>query len=176
MSKKEISKIILILKTAYPYAFKDMGESEIESMVNLYQELFKNNTYQEVSKAIVNIINTSEYMPTIATIKSKIYEIKNPRQESDTELWEKLLSAIRNSSYHSEEEFEKLPPVIQEYIRSPRQLQELAIMDSEKIHTIVKGQFLKQIEVIKQNFKENEIEGKNLLQDKNVYQIEEVIN
>ena len=76
MNRKEISKIILILKTSYPYAFKDMGEEEITNMVELYQEMFKENTYEEVSSAIKCIVNTSEYMPTIATIKNKIYDIK----------------------------------------------------------------------------------------------------
>ena len=46
-------------------------------------------------------------MPAIATIKAKIYELKHPQQESNSELWENLLSAIRNSSYYAEREFEK---------------------------------------------------------------------
>ena len=97
-------------------------------------------------------------------------------QENNSELWDKLLNAIGNSSYHSEEEFEKLPLLVKEYIRSPRQLQEMATMPSDEIHTVVKGQFLKQIEVIKQNFKENEMTRKTLLQEKGIYQIEEVID
>lgn len=174
MSRKEISKIILILKTSYPYAFKDMGEEEITNMVELYEEMFKDNTYEEVSSAIKCIINTNEYMPAIATIKAKIYELKHPQQENNSELWDSLLKAIGNSSYHSEEEFEKLPLLVKEYIRSPRQLQEMATMSSDDIHTIVKGQFLKQIEAIKQNYKETEITGRNLLQEKGYIKLEEV--
>lgn len=167
----------MILKTSYPYAFKEMNEQEVESMVSLYQEMFKEYTYEEVSKAIKNIISTNEYMPTIATIKSKIYELKHPKEESNTELWESLLTAIRNSSYHAEEEFKKLPPLVKEFIRCPQQLQEIATtMPSEEVHTVLKGQFLKQIEIIKQNFKDYEITGKgNLLVDKGYIQIEEVI-
>jgi len=153
-----------------------MSEQDVESMVALYQEMFKENSYEDVSIAIKNIIRTSEYMPTIATIKNKLYEIKHPIQENNSELWDKLLNAIGNSSYHSEEEFEKLPLLVKEYIRSPRQLQEMATMPSDEIHTVVKGQFLKQIEVIKQNFKENEMTRKTLLQEKGIYQIEEVID
>ena len=59
MNKKEIAKIIMILKTSYPYAFKEMNNVEVESMANLYEEMFKDNTYEEVSTAIKNIINTS---------------------------------------------------------------------------------------------------------------------
>lgn len=177
MKESEITKIILILKASYPYAFKDMGEQEVESMVGLYREMFKNCEYKEVSQAVKDIINTSEYMPTIATIKNKIYELNHPKEESNSELWEKLLNAIRNGSYHAEEEFDKLPALVKEYVRNPRQLQEYAIMDSDVIHSVVKGQFLKQIETIKQNFKEYEITGKgNLLVDKGYVQIEEVID
>ena len=154
-----------------------MSKEETENMVNLYQTLFKAYTYEEVSKAVIDIINTSEYMPTIATIKNKIYELNHLKEESNSELWEKLLNAIRNGSYHAEEEFDKLPALVKEYVRNPRQLQEYAIMDSDVIHSVVKGQFLKQIETIKQNFKEYEITGKgNLLVDKGYIQIEEVID
>lgn len=177
MSKQEISKIILLLKTSYSYAFKDMSSEDVESMVNLYQEMFKDNTYKEVALAIKDIINTSEYMPTIATIKNKIYELNNPQQVNNTELWEELLNAIRNSSYHSEEEFEKLSDITKIYVGSPRQLQEMATMDSDVIHSVVKGQFLKQIELLKEKYKENVITGKkDLLTNKGFIQIEEVID
>ena len=177
MNRKEISKIILILKTSYPYAFKDMGKEEIESMVGLYEEMFKENTYKEVYEAIKKIVYTSEYMPTIAAIKSKIYDMKCSIQESNMDLWEKLLIAIRNSNYHSEEEFEKLPLLVKEYIKSPAQLRELAIMPSDEIHTIIKGQFLKQIEMIKRDYKEQGIVGRNnLLENNNYARIEEVID
>lgn len=173
MNRKEISKIILILKTSYPYAFKDMNKEEIESMVNLYEEMFKENSYEEVYEAVKNIVYTSEYMPTIALIKNKIYDAKNINQESNMELWERFLVAIRNSNYHSEEEFEKLPLVVKEYVKSPIQLQEFAVMPSDEIHTIVKGQFLKQIEILKQDFKEQGIIGRdNLLENNSYVQIE----
>lgn len=174
MSRKEITKIIFILKTAYPYAFKDMNEQEVQSMVNLYEEMFKDNTYTDVSNAIKNIINTNEYMPTIATIKSKIYDLKHSKEENNSQLWEKLLNAIRNGSYHSEEEFKKLPNLVKVYVRSPRQLQEMAMMDSDVIHSVVKGQFLKQIEAIKENYKTNEIVGgTEYLIGEEIYKLEE---
>ena len=178
MNKQEISKIILLLKTSYPYAFKDMSSEDIESMVSLYEEMFKDNTYKEVALAIKSIITTSDYMPTIATIKSKIYDMNHTEQESNTKLWESLLNAVRNSSYHAEEEFKKLPPLVKEFIQSPQQLQTLAReMTSDEIHTVYKGQFMKQIEIIKQNFKEYEITSKkNLLADKGYIQLEEVID
>ena len=175
MNRKDIVKIILILKSSYPYAFKDMTEEETNNMVNLYEELFKDNDYHEVSKAILDLINTSEYLPTIASIKSKIYDNKHKKIDNN-ELWDSLVRAIGNSNYNSEEEFEKLPELVKLYVRSPQQLQDMATMDSDIVHSVVKGQFLKQIENIKQDYKESEIVGRknNLLQEKGIYQLEEM--
>ena len=144
----------------------------------IWLSFFKDNTIEEFKQAINEHVKTSKYFPTIAEIKSKIYELNHPKEMDNTELWESLLQAVRNSSYHAEEEFKKLPPLVKEFIQSPYQLQTLAReMTSDEIHTVYKGQFMKQIEIIKQNFKEYGITGKkNLLADKGYIQLEEVID
>ena len=155
-------------------ACKLYKENMDKETMELWLAFFKDNTTEEFKEAMNEHIKTSRFFPTVADIKAKIYEIKTP-EETATKLWEKFLGAIGNGSYHAEEEFEKLPAVVQEFVRNPKQLQEFAKMDSEKIHTVVKGQFLKQIETIKANFKENGITGrKNLLEEKGILKIEEV--
>lgn len=145
-----------------------------ETMV-LWLSFFRENTTEEFRRAMNEHIKTSRYFPTVADIKTKIYELNNPN-ENNVDLWERLLGAIRNSGYHSVEEFDKLPPLLKQYIGSPSQLQELATMDSEVIHSVIKGQFLKQIELLKENYKKDKIVGKNLLQEKGYIQLKEVIN
>ena len=44
--------------------------------------------------------------------------------------WGVVLKALRNSTYHSEEEFNKLPLVIQKAVSSPGQLREWATMEN----------------------------------------------
>lgn len=174
MNRNEILKMLSILQISYPNFYKGYDKQRLESTVNLYAEMFKDDDSDLVIKALKEIINTTEYPPTIATIKNKMYEMTHKEETNNSDLWEKLLNAIRNSSYHSEEEFNKLPNLIKQYIRSPRQLQELASMDSDVIHSVVKGQFMKQIENIKQDFKDSEITGRNLLQEKKIFQLEEL--
>lgn len=173
MNKMEVTKTLMVLKTSYPYAFKDMSKQETESMVNLYQEMFKDNDYDVVSKAIVELIKTNEYLPSIATIKNKIYDMTHDDIDN-TDLWNKLVTAIGRSSYYADEEFNKLPDILKQYIRSPHRLQEMATMDSDVINSVEKGIFMKQIENIKQNFKDKEITGKNLLQNKQVFKLESI--
>ena len=150
--------MLSILKKAYPNFYKNITKEEVEDTVLLYEEMFKDCNYKLVSLAIKELINTYEYPPTIATIKKKMYELTHLEEESNSELWDKLLKAIRNGYYGAEEEYKKLPDIVKEYIGGPEQLRSIAEMDSETIHSVVKGQFLKQIE----NLKEREKTKQNL--------------
>lgn len=168
MTKKEILMMLNLLKVAYPNFYKNFNKEETEDTVILYETMFKEFDGQIVLLAIKELINTFKYPPTIADIKEKIYQITNKEDKSDSELWECLLKAIRNGNYGSKEEFEKLPDIVKEYVRNPQQLQEMAQMDSDTIHSVVKGQFLKQIANLKQRQKEKDMiskEAKNLLEN-----------
>lgn len=144
-----------------------------QETLEIWLSFFIEDNIEDFKLAINNYIKTNSKFPTIADIKNKMYENKHDNIDNN-ELWECLVKAISRSSYYSEEEFEKLPELVKIYIRSPRQLQEMASIDSDIIHSVVKGQFLKQIENIKQNYKENEIMGRKLLQEKKIYQLEDI--
>ncbi len=165
MNREEAIKILTILKANYQNLYKNISKKEAEDIIKLYQTMFEGCDYKLVNLAVVELINTFQYPPTIADIKNKMYDLCN-EDESPTELWNKLLKAIRNGTYGYLTEFEKLPDEVKEFVREPRQLQELAQMPSETINSVVKGQFLKQIENIKQRTKEKNMmcpETKRLL-------------
>lgn len=155
MTEEESLKILAVLKVSYPSFYKGITTEEVKQTVELYQMMFKDCDYKLVNLAVAELINTFQYPPTIADIKNKMYELSSRNDDkSPSELWDKLLKAIRNGTYGYEEEFEKLPREVQEFVREPFQLHELASIDSKTIHTVIKGQFLKQIEIIKQRQKE----------------------
>lgn len=148
-----------------------------QETLTMWLSFFKENTIEEFKNAVNQHIRTSSKFPTIADIKSKMYDL-GTKEESNTDLWESLLIAIRNGIYGANEEFEKLPKAVQKFVGSPQQLTEIALMDSETIHSVVKGQFLKQIEYIKQSIKEQEMMSpqiRTLLEKKGILKIEEVI-
>ena len=154
MNRKEILSMLSILKSAYPNFYRNITKQEAEETVLLYEEMFKDYDSRIVLLAVKELINSYEYPPTIATIKNKIYSLSNINEETDLDLWEKLLKAIRNGTYGSEKEFELLPQIIKDYLKSPYQLQELASMNSDDIHSVVKGQFLREIKILKERKKE----------------------
>ena len=145
-----------------------------QETLTMWLSFFKENTIEEFKSAVNQHIRTSSKFPTVSDIKSKIYTLSN-KEESNSDLWEKLLIAIRNGIYGADDEFKKLPKPIQRFVGSPKQLTEISLMDSETIHSVVKGQFLKQIEYIKQSIKEQELmspQTKALLEQKGVLKIE----
>ena len=135
-----------------------MTKSDAENTITLYQEMFGDCNINLVVIAVKEVINSYEYPPTIATIKNKMYELTNAKKDvSDSDLWNCLLKAIRNGYYGANEEFEKLPEIIKEFVKSPTQLKELSEMDSSIINSVIKGQFFKQIENLKERAKFNQM-------------------
>lgn len=149
MTIDETKMILGILKTAYPNFYKEMSKQEMLNVVDLWADMFKNDNSKLVTVAVKELINSFQYPPTIADVKNKMYSLTN-NEKTPSELWDRLQKAISRGIYHSEEEFEKLPDEVKEFIRSPKQLKELAMMDSDVVHSVTKGQFLKQIEIIQQ--------------------------
>lgn len=83
MEQSNFSKIVNVLRIAYPYYFKDMEKESTIMFNQLYYSKLKRYDYVVVSNAINNIIENSEFMPTIAEIMAecdketrKLYKIK----------------------------------------------------------------------------------------------------
>lgn len=158
MTREEAIKVLSILKANYQGFYKDISKREAEEVISLYQVMFSDCDIGLVVLAVKELINSLKYPPTIADIKNKMYELSNKHNDkSPTELWDKLLKAIRNGYYGYLREFDELPDEVKDFVRRPEQLRELALMDSNIVHSVVKGQFFKQIEIIKQRKKEGEL-------------------
>lgn len=83
MEQSNFSKIVNVLRIAYPYYFKDMEKESTIMFNQLYYSKLKKYDYVVVSSAINKIIEKSEFMPTIAEILTecdketrRLYKIK----------------------------------------------------------------------------------------------------
>lgn len=153
MTKNETTLILGVLKTSYPNFYRDMDKRELLNIVELWNEMFANDDFNTVKIAVKTLIQTLKYPPTIADVKEEIYKLKNPKNYDIVELYNKLKKAISNGIYGSVEEFNKLPPVVQKFVGSPNQLREWAI-DENFNDTVLRGQFIKQIEILHKREKE----------------------
>ena len=156
IDRDSIITVLGVLKTAYPNFYKDMTKQDMIRTIDLWQEMFQNSEPQLLINAVKSLINTFQYPPTIADVKNAMYKLTD-NSASAVELWNELDRATRNCLYREAEVFEKLSEPIKRFLGSPAQLKELALGNKDTFQTVTKGQFLKQIEIIKQREKEENL-------------------
>ena len=156
MKRDEVIMVLGIMKTAYPNFYKEMTKEEMYNTIDLWYEMLKDFNSKLIVLTVKHLISTFKYPPTIADIKSKAYELTN-KEETPSELWEKLAKAVRNGLYGYKEEFEKLPDEVKDFVKNPYQLKEMAMLDTDVFHTVTKGQFLKQVEILQKRKKEEKM-------------------
>lgn len=87
--------------------------------------------YELCSIAIKKHMQTVEKEPTVAGIRKHASELLREEGEiNELVAWQMVLRAMRNSAYHSDEEFAKLPSTVQRAVGSPRQLREWAMAEN----------------------------------------------
>lgn len=139
MTRQETVSILAILRAAFPSFYKGMERKDLEGIVSLWNDMFRDDAANVVAGAVKALIatKTTGYPPTIGEVKEHVRRITQPREMTEQEAWAYISKALRNSLYGSEEEFRKLPPVLQSVVHDPRQLREWAMMDEATVQSVV---------------------------------------
>lgn len=143
MTREEVLAIMGVLKAAYPAYYRDMKRSDAESVVALWEEMFRDDPAQVVALAVkAHIANDRKgFPPHIGAIKDAIVKITTPEEITEAEAWSMVARAIRNGTYGAQKEFDALPSVIQRLVGSPAQLKEWAAMDADVVSSVVASNF-----------------------------------
>lgn len=141
MDKTETLKIMTVIKTAYPKYYTDSETSNLQAAVRLWNSMFKETDYSVVATAVKAYIATNKFPPTIADINEYIASITKPEEKTAFEAWELVKRAVRNSSYNSETEFNKLPEDIQAVVGSSETLRTWAMSDTSTLDSVIGSNF-----------------------------------
>ena len=127
MTREETKQMLIIMQMAYPN-YKPQDKT---MAINIWFEMLENYEFNQVKAALkVHILSdTSGFPPAIGQIVEKLQLFKKSDELNEFAAWQLVLKAMRNSIYHSEEEFEKLPPAVQKAVVSPGQLREWAMAE-----------------------------------------------
>ena len=141
MTVKEFGILADAIKTYFP---RD-NVLPTENAMRLWYSELKDIPYQLAHTALRKYVSTNKFAPTIADIREQAAELSNQNYDglNETAAWSMVWKAICNSGYHSEEEFAKLPPVIQRAVHSPAQLREWALLENidGKTITVLQSDF-----------------------------------
>lgn len=143
MTREETLDLLSVLKAAYPNFYRDMTRKDADHVIELWFEMFKDEPAGLVALAVKRHIatDTKGFPPHIGAIKDAIVKIQQPDEMTELEAWGLVQKALRNGYYGAQEEFDKLPPVVQRLVGSPNQLREWAQMDAETVSSVIASNF-----------------------------------
>ena len=149
MDRTDTLKIFSVIKAEYRNHFKDITSVDANAMVDLWTEMFADVDYAIVSAAVKSYIlsNTSGHPPKVGQINSIIQKLTQPEAMTEQEASNLIFKALSNSIYEADEEFAKLPPILQTLVGSPNMLHEWAKMDSDTVHSVIASNLMRSYRV-----------------------------
>lgn len=141
MTRDEFKILVKGMKAVYAQQTFLPDKDAFDMWFALLQDL----PYKLANVAIQKYMLTEKFPPTPAEIREKAAQMMEaPETEmSELEAWALVRKAIRNSGYHAQEEFDKLPEVCREAVGNAANLEEWAKMDYEKVESVGQSHFIR---------------------------------
>ena len=157
MNRTEMVQIITLLAGNYE-TIANKSQQQRELMLNTWYECLGDLDYKIVLQAVKKTIIEIPYPPTIHEIRKNAVELINPTtKRTAIEAWNEAIGMISNGIYMTEEQFNTASPEVKKFFGNVRQVKELAMLDSDTVNTVTKGQFLKQYDILVQRDREEKM-------------------
>lgn len=145
MTENDALTILAVLKTAYPYFYKDATPQSARDTLDLWASLFVEDDPATVGLAVKSFIAADErgFPPVPGQIKAIMRTLAAEEYESELKAWGMVRKALSNSQYNSRQEFEKLPPIVQKTIGNAAMLREWCVLDTETVNVTIANAFMR---------------------------------
>lgn len=149
MNKAETSNIVSVIVAAYPNHYKTINADIMQNTIFIWHEILKEYEFNLVQMALKSYIanDTKGFPPAPGQIVGNLRNIQKVGNKEQVmngiEAWGYLFKALGNSLYNSEEQFNKLPALIQKTVGSPAILKEWASLRLEELQTVTHSNFLR---------------------------------
>lgn len=141
LSEEQFRVLVKAMWAIYPKATFIPTEESFK----VWYSLLKDLPYETLSQAVQAHMQTNKFPPTPADIREKAQQfVEQPEELYMSEGWAAglVMKAARNSTYGAEEEFAKLPPLVQDAVGSVEALRSLGALAPDVLASVAKGQFL----------------------------------
>lgn len=138
-TKDEFMQLVAVLRAAYN-SEKFMPDKQ---SALVWYEMLKDIEYPVLMQGCYKLIQSSPYPPTIADIRASCASLQTVERLTDLEAWALVRKALSNGTYGAEQEFAKLPPLVQKAVGSPANIREMAQADLDSVATVFQSQFLR---------------------------------
>lgn len=100
MNRKEIINLLAIATANFP----NMQERDMKPTAVLWEKSLSDIDYGTAEKALLKVLSTSRFFPTIAELREAIADITNPRSIDAMEAWGLIGQAIRKYGFYRQAE------------------------------------------------------------------------
>lgn len=136
MTEQELGKVMRLLEKYYKNFYSGSNKEEVFAA---WYPLFKDDDPLAVERAVVEVVCTLRFPPTVADIKLQLAEDRLEDQPTATEAFQILTDAV-NRSYNRAEAtaaYNELPPILRKLSGSPGQLVAWYKTSEESFQTVI---------------------------------------
>lgn len=145
MTNKEWYSVVKVLNDAYEYNGKAMFESP--DKIQYWFSCLSDLDYMAVCGAVKRLAMTNPNRPTIADIRRECVALTvTDKPMSEAEAWSIVRMALRDSSYHAQEQFDAFPEIIKKAVVTPDRLREWGSLNSDTVTSVVRAEFRRSFE------------------------------
>lgn len=121
--------------------FPNMQDKDLSMTAVLWEEMLSDLPFGLVKNALIKVLVTAKYWPTVAEIREAALSLQNPRAITAAEAWSQANAALDKYGYYrADEGMRSLPPAIQKTLRACGGW--AAVCTTENIDTI-RAQFMR---------------------------------
>ena len=141
MTRDETKRIIQIMCATYP----NYHPADLSSTVDAWHMMLEDYPYNQIAIALKAYITSdaSGFAPSVGQLVSKLSTITAGNEPSELEAWSMVSKALRNGYYGAEEEFAKLPELVQKAVGNPSNLRQWSQTDVDSIENVIQSNFLR---------------------------------
>lgn len=142
MTRDETKQILMRIQSVYPNWKPEAGFTFITETWWEYLGIY---TYEQVKDALKAYILTdnSGFAPSVGQIIEKLQLFMFSGELNEMEAWNLTYKAICNSAYCADEEFARLPELVQKAVVNPGQLREWGQMDIDVVNSVIQSNFMR---------------------------------
>ena len=163
MTKQEIGALLALATANFP----SMQEKDMRPTANLWSEMLSDIPFDIAKAALIKVLATARFWPTVAEIREAAAEIINPQLPSPIEAWGEVVQAIKiYGLYRQEEGLNSLSPITKRVVQNIG-WREICLCEQPDI---IRGQFRMAYEQYAKREKEEAVlpaEVKQLAGDRN---------
>lgn len=114
MNRKEVAQLVTIANSNFPTS----QERDMKPTLLLWEKALSDIPYDIAEKALLKVLSTSKFFPTLAEIREASVQLTQPRSMDAIEAWGMIVQAIRKyGMYDQVKAMESFPPEVAEMVR-----------------------------------------------------------